>query len=243
MSKQKLDDAIAQSASGKSEFSMPTPQLGPTPMPRRKQVDLAKIDNALIVNQDGEITFNGFTLSGAGVGVEDSATEQNMSKLLEILIRLSDRAQLLIADALAQCERAGWGEAIKYAEQLGVSSKTMSNSISALRNVSYSLRREVLSQYDLNEFEPTVSHYVILQGLDEKEQRDYLHALMRDKLSRRKLQELIYGESDSGRRTKDEKYESTFNDLEDWLPKQSKKKRRDYVSRLRKIIALVEADL
>src|SRR5687767_11538908 len=76
----------------------------------------AEGDNALLINN--QIHIGPFTLTSTGLQIQAGATQDEWSKVGELLFRLEGSIQWLIGDWLAYGEDIKWGDVKKIAEKL-----------------------------------------------------------------------------------------------------------------------------
>jgi hypothetical protein len=155
-------DRYAQQLGQEPELApMPTqadifyPAPAPIP-PRRSAGGLAL--------KDGEVQIGAFKITGTGLEIGQHATQEEWSKVGELLFKLEGSIQWLIGDWLAYGEDVKWGETAIIAEQLGRKTKTLTEYAYVARNVKLSIRMDNLS----------FGHHQLVASLTPQEQSDAL---------------------------------------------------------------------
>lgn len=238
-----LEDAISNTGNGNMPNAFPAPKIN-MPVPRRAAQAIQASDKAIMIQNDGTMQIAGCVMSGAGLDVPSNITEEDLRQVTEVLLRMEDRLQLYIGDALVAAENLGYGSITSLAERMGRQPKTLWNWKTVCANVRTALRRAVLAKYPHSKT-PTISHYEIIMGLPEEEQSDWLEKLLQNDWSVMQFRTEVAGKSlgDGTRITKEERYHNTLSEYKSWLLRQNKKQRRAEVTMLRALLDELEESL
>lgn len=104
-------------------------------------------DNALTVQNSGEIVVGGYVITPKGLVIRGDVTEQNWREVGSIIFKLDGAIQWLIGDYLVSGERQ-WGKTVeRLAAELGRTKGTLYNCYYVANQVKISCRNETLSFY------------------------------------------------------------------------------------------------
>lgn len=174
------------------------------------RVDVRDLQDSMLTSQERfniitrdashHLEIEGCVATGAGLDVPSDITHEQIDNLANILFYLSGRVQLFIGDMLAVAEHLGYGFIEQKATEMGLSGQTLRNWKSTCNKVSISLRRDVLSEYP-DAHPLSISHYELVQKMDDSQQREYLRMALANQWSVSELREQI--RFDAGNSDKD----------------------------------------
>lgn len=156
---------------------------GQVPTVRRDQVKTVEQmpENAIVIEDDGSLTFHGYALTSVGLIDNPSATFDDWNALGAMLFRLEGSIQWLIGDWLT-VGAGKWGEMYYDAvNQFGRAEKTLRNYKVIANAFQLSRRRDKL----------TFGHHEAVSGLDWGTQEEFLDYAEQEGLSVANLRKAI----------------------------------------------------